>query len=108
MILRHLQLLLFQKSRCNAYQLLRRRCRGKTVLQQNPYPPHSLAWATWIIARLGGWSGYQSQKPPGIMTLIRGLKQFESTFFGWKTRSGSTCVYTVGSLLGETKRTVSL
>ena len=61
---------------------------GKTVLQQNPYPPHSLAWATWIIARLGGWSGYQSQKPPGIMTLIRGLKQFESTFFGWKLALG--------------------
>lgn len=57
---------------------------GKTQLQQNPYPPHSLPWATWIIARLGGWSGYRSQKPPGITTLIRGLEQFESTFFGWK------------------------
>lgn len=27
---------------------------GKTQLQQNPYPLSSLAWATWIIARLGG------------------------------------------------------
>lgn len=57
---------------------------GKTQLQQNPFPPHSFPWATWIIARLGGWSGYRSQKPPGITTLIRGLYQFESTFFGWK------------------------
>lgn len=57
---------------------------GKTQLQQNPYPPDSLAWATWIIARVGGWSGYRSQKPPGINTLIRGLEQFGSTFFGWK------------------------
>ncbi|MGF2015828.1 IS4 family transposase [Nostoc sp. DedVER01b] len=61
---------------------------GKTRLQQNPYPPSSLAWATWIIARLGGWSGYKSQKPPGITTLIRGLYQFESTFFGWKLALG--------------------
>jgi hypothetical protein len=61
---------------------------GKTQLQQNPYPSHSLPWATWIIARLGGWSGYKSQKPPGITTLIRGLYQFESTFFGWKLALG--------------------
>jgi hypothetical protein len=61
---------------------------GKTQLQQNPYPPDSLAWATWIIARVGGWSGYSSQKPPAINTLIRGLAQFESTFFGWKLALG--------------------
>lgn len=61
---------------------------GKTQLQQNPYPPQTLAWATWIIARLGGWSGYSSQKPPGITTLTRGLEQFESTFFGWKLALG--------------------
>lgn len=57
---------------------------GKTQKQKNPYPLNSLPWATWIIARLGGWSGYSSQKPPGITTLVRGLYQFESTFFGWK------------------------
>lgn len=61
---------------------------GKTRFQQNPYPFYSLPWATWIIARLGGWSGYKSQKPPGITTLIRGLYQFESTFFGWKLALG--------------------
>ncbi len=37
---------------------------------------------------LGGWSGYKSQKPPGITTLVRGLEQFESTFFGWKLALG--------------------
>lgn len=61
---------------------------GKTQKQKNPYPPNSLPWATWIIARLGGWSGYSSQKPPGITTLARGLYQFESTFFGWKLALG--------------------
>ncbi|MEH2034103.1 MAG: hypothetical protein V7K67_31595 [Nostoc sp.] len=32
---------------------------GKTQLQQNPYPPQSLAWATWIMQGLGGCSGYK-------------------------------------------------
>lgn len=57
---------------------------GSTPKQQNPYPPPSLAWATWLIARLGGWSGYRSQRPPGMPTLIHGLRQFESIFLGWK------------------------
>jgi len=43
-----------------------------------------LAWAAWLIARLGGWSGYQSQRPPGIVTFYRGLQTFESIFLGWK------------------------
>jgi hypothetical protein len=57
---------------------------GRTPKQQNPHPPHSLAWAAWIIARLGGWSGYQSQRPPGIVTFYRGLEQFEGIFLGWQ------------------------
>jgi hypothetical protein len=61
---------------------------GRTSLQQNPYPPYSLAWATWIIARLGGWPGYRSQKPPGIPTLVCGLRQFQSFFQGWKLALG--------------------
>ncbi|MBD2495047.1 hypothetical protein H6G75_11945 [Nostoc sp. FACHB-280] len=56
----------------------------RTSLQQNPDPVSSLSWATWIIARLAGWSGYRSQKPPGISTLICGLRQFEYFFQGWK------------------------
>lgn len=61
---------------------------GRTLLQQNPYPPLSLPWATWIIARLGGWSGHPSQKPPGIATLVRGLRLFQSLFQGWKLALG--------------------
>jgi len=36
------------------------------------------------IERLGGWSGYTSQRPPGMPTLVHGLRQFESIFLGWK------------------------
>lgn len=57
---------------------------GRTVKQQNPHPDHTLAWVAWCLARLGGWSGYQSQHPPGIATMLRGLQQFESIFTGWK------------------------
>jgi Transposase DDE domain len=56
---------------------------GKTKKQQNPHPPRSIAWATWLIARLGGWSGYQSQRPPGMPTLVQGWRRFEAIFLGW-------------------------
>lgn len=57
---------------------------GQTPKQQNPYPHASLPWATWLIARLGGWSGYRSQRLPGMPTLVHGLRRFESIFLGWK------------------------
>ncbi len=56
---------------------------GRTRKQQNPYTQGSLAWAAWLIARLGGWSGYRSQSPPGIRTLSQRLKKFEAVFEGW-------------------------
>ena len=43
---------------------------GKTTRQKNPHPPDSLAWATWICARLGGWTGYYGK--PGPITVHRG------------------------------------
>jgi hypothetical protein len=43
---------------------------GKTERQKNPYPRHSLAWLSWIIARLGGWNCYY--KPPGPKTMRAG------------------------------------
>ncbi|CAF4627086.1 unnamed protein product, partial [Rotaria socialis] len=57
---------------------------GKTEKLKNPYRTNSLKWATWIIARLGGWSGYQSQRPPGPITLKNGLDKFCHVFMGWK------------------------
>jgi hypothetical protein len=43
---------------------------GKTAKQKNPHPPSSLAWLSWIVARLGGWTGYY--KPPGPKVMRRG------------------------------------
>ena len=62
---------------------------GRTRKQQNPFSPGSLPWATWLIARLGGWSGYSSQSPPGIRTLSQGLRKFEAIFEGWSLAQSS-------------------
>lgn len=51
---------------------------GKTEKQKNPHPPDSLAFASWVIARLGGWKGLASQRPPGPITMKIGLQQFQS------------------------------
>jgi hypothetical protein len=57
---------------------------GKTKLQSNPHPPFSLAWASWIIARLGGWDGYPRTKP-GPITMRHGLQYFLGAAAAWKT-----------------------
>ena len=57
---------------------------GKTAKQKNPYPPHSLAWATWICARLGGWTGYYGK--PGPITIRNGLLQLRTLLHGWTLR----------------------
>jgi hypothetical protein len=53
---------------------------GKTERQQNPHPMCSLAWAAWIIARLGGWNCYY--KPPGPITFRRGMEYFHAIHRG--------------------------
>lgn len=56
---------------------------GKTTKQSNPFKAKTLTWAKWIIARLGGWKGYECEKPPGPITLKRGLDKFTQIFNGW-------------------------
>ena len=60
---------------------------GKTALQKNPHPPNSLAWAAWVIAKLGGWDGYPKSKPPGPITFRHGLQRFQSVAYGWRLRN---------------------
>jgi hypothetical protein len=63
--------------------LICKKLEGKTKKQINPYAKGSMAWAAWIIARLGGWNGYQSESPPGPITMLRGLQKFELQHKGW-------------------------
>jgi hypothetical protein len=59
------------------------RYEGKTEKSRNPYPESNLAWATWLIARLGGWKSFTSQRPPGVITLYEGWRRFFNIFDGW-------------------------
>ena len=53
---------------------------GKTERQRNPHPKASLAWASWVMGRLGGWNCYY--KPPGPITMGRGLERFRAIHLG--------------------------
>jgi len=59
---------------------------GKTDLQKNPHPSGSLAWAAWIIAKLGGWDGYPKSRPPGPITFRHGLQYFQALAHGRRIR----------------------
>jgi hypothetical protein len=81
----------FSESQQQCLAQMALRFQGRTRRQQNPFPRPSLAWATWVIARLGGWSGYESQHPP-IALLVRGLRRFDAFFQGWEMARDSTYV----------------
>jgi hypothetical protein len=56
------------------------RLEGKTARQQNPHPKGSLAFASWVIARLGGWTGYYGK--PGPQVMRRGFDDFQRIKYG--------------------------
>jgi len=53
---------------------------GATERQKNPHPHGSMAWLSWIAARLGGWNCYY--KPPGPKTMAEGWKQLAAMTAG--------------------------
>ena len=57
---------------------------GKTTKQKNPHPQGTLAYAAWVFARLGGWTGYYGK--PGPIVMLRGLTQFHAIKHGWSLR----------------------
>jgi hypothetical protein len=76
----------FGRSETNVLESLNAHVQGRTALQQNPHASHSLAWAGWIIAKLGGWDGYPSSRPPGPITFRHGLQYFHAFVDGWERR----------------------
>lgn len=55
----------------------------KKTQVQNNYSEEKLSWASWVIARIGGWKGYTKQRPPGTITMKRGLDKFDLIYQGW-------------------------
>jgi hypothetical protein len=74
--------LAFTSDQIKLIALLNQRSQGKTARQKNPHPENSLAWAAWVIAKLGGWHEYEA-KPPGPVTFHNGLATFRTFFEGW-------------------------
>lgn len=63
--------------------VLNERLQGRTGKLKNPHAKESLAYASWVVARLGGWSGYASERPPGPITITRGLTRFFDILTGY-------------------------
>jgi len=55
---------------------------GGTERQKNPHKKGTLAWLSWIAARLGGWNCYY--KPPGPKTMARGLDRLIDRIEGFR------------------------
>jgi len=69
----------FSKKEIKYLKLINPRMEGKTEKQKNPFADDSLAYGAWIIARLGGWKEYYTDKrPPGSKTFSWGLEKFEN------------------------------
>jgi hypothetical protein len=76
--------LVFDTKQIEVLRALQTTLNGRTRKQQNPYPPDSLAWAAWTIARLGGWTGYETERSTGPITMRDGLARFNALAQGYE------------------------
>jgi hypothetical protein len=74
---------MFEPREIECLEKINQRMQGKTQKLSNPFKKTTLSWAFWILARLGGWKGYASQRKPGFATLINGLNKFYILFTGY-------------------------
>lgn len=79
-------LVAFNDSEIDALVAINRQLEARSKRLKNPHPPNSLAWAAWVIGRLGGWDGHPSSKPPGPITYKNGLEYFSAVAAGWSLR----------------------
>jgi hypothetical protein len=73
--------LAFTEHEIRVIAMLNARLQGKTDRQKNPHPHSTLAWAAWVIAKLGGWHEYEA-RPPGPITFHNGLAYFRAVATG--------------------------
>ena len=73
----------FPDEQIKILEQLNQEYQGNTLAQKNPYPKNQISWAAWIIARLGGWKGYASKRPPGPITMLWGLEKFAVFVEAW-------------------------
>ena len=78
--------IVFNTSEMTTLAALNQQLEASSKRLKNPHPPDNLAWAAWVIGRLGGWDGYPSSKPPGPITFRNGLQYFHAVAVGWSLR----------------------
>jgi Transposase DDE domain len=81
----------FDHQQIKVLHALQRKLQGRTPKQQNPHPPETLRWAGWTIARLGGWTGYASDKATGPITMRDGLYRFNGIVEGYEIALQQVC-----------------
>jgi hypothetical protein len=67
-------------------------CAGWAAIapQKNPHPKRSFAYAAWVRARLGGWTGYYGK--PGPTAMLEGWLDFQAAKRGVAVISSQTNV----------------
>lgn len=62
-------------------QAVSKQLEGDTEKQKNPFNSNSLAFAAWVCARLGGWTGYYGK--PGPVVMATGMRRLAEVKVGW-------------------------
>ncbi|MCB9288030.1 MAG: hypothetical protein H6560_11990 [Lewinellaceae bacterium] len=65
---------MFDEHKQQLLEKLNAKLSGRTEKVTNPHRTDSLAWAAWVIARLGGWKGYASQRSRSWQSEYRSIK----------------------------------
>jgi hypothetical protein len=75
----------FDEEEVEFLAVMNEKVQGKTEKQKNPYNDRkeNLAWASWIIARIGCWHGTKSEGKPGPGVFARGFNKFKTLFKGY-------------------------
>ena len=74
----------FDAEQIEVLHLMNEKLQGRTIKLQNHNDNKRTKWAAWVIGRLGGWKGYDSQGPPGVIVLKRGLDRLSYIIEGTK------------------------
>lgn len=73
----------FTEEETQCIQLLNGTLEGRTEKQKNPHPAKSFAFASWVVARLGGWKPGNKARPPGPITMLNGLVELNGVVKGY-------------------------
>jgi hypothetical protein len=74
----------FDAEQIEILELMNAKLQGKSMKLQNHHDPGRTKWAAWVVGRIGGWKGYDSQGPPGVIALKRGLDRLSYIMEGVK------------------------